>query len=167
MTTPNTTNSDSKKPELPKSFDNRSISRDEYRAVRSLVTDASKAMLAEMPSKDLLAKRKELRAMLSVATPRVAEVNGAKTMIIPVLVFQYIPSGEQANKRWAYRKALNETIELCDKIMASRNNVVSPLLSAEKVQAEAQPVTPELAGVATEESPYATEPASGTDDLPL
>jgi regulator of protease activity HflC (stomatin/prohibitin superfamily) len=150
---------------LEKVFANQLITRDEYRAVRALVNDASRQALAALPMKELLAQRNRLRELYATANSSVRTIDGVKKVVVPVLVFQYIPSAEQKNKRWAYRNALVETIAFCDRLMAERNNIVSPLLTAERAQADAAPVSPEPVEVGAGE-PEAVSPLLGSDDLP-
>lgn len=124
---------------MAKSFRNVSISREQYRNVRTMVTEASIATIKGLPTKRLVEIRYTMQRFRQ-------EVTATKDTI-PVVNFQYVPAKEQPAKRWAYRKAITETIALCDELLKERNNRVSSLLetpaSAEAFQQGAEPAVSE------------------------
>src|SRR4051812_41127911 len=118
---------------MSKTFKNISISREQYRDVRTMITDASVAKIKELTTSRLVVIRYQMQKLLSEVTP--------SATIMPVVYFQYVPADEQPGKRWAYRKALTDTIKLCQGLLKERGNRVSGFL-AEEVQAEAELVQP-------------------------
>jgi hypothetical protein len=139
--------------QMTKQFENVSIDRETYRNVRTMVTEKSVTTIKGLPTPRII----EIRYTMQKFRAQISNVvdKKANTVTIKNVMFQYVPAAEQAGKRWAFKKAIDETIALCHAIMTERGNVVSPLLgTAEQLQlpipvaAEAVTDVDELEGMA-------------------
>lgn len=127
---------------LPRKFTKLLLTREQYREVRDLDTDASDDAIKALSLKEIVVIRNNLRERLAETRASVQEIDGVRTVCVPSVTFQYIPASEQAAKLWAYRKGLTRAISTCDFEVKARTNRVSTLISpsAESLQAGAEPV---------------------------
>jgi hypothetical protein len=118
-----------------KQFVNVRVTKEQYKNVRLMLTEKSQAILRARTTTKLIDTRYTLQKLLAEVTAR--EVDGV--VQIPVVTVEFVPAAEQKGKRWAYRKALTDTIAFINEIVKERNNVVSPILASETQQGAATP----------------------------
>jgi hypothetical protein len=128
--------------QLQKQFQNVSISREQYRNVRTMVTPSSITQIRALGVQRLIEIRFKMQQFRAEITHSVDNKRGV--VVLKNVMFQYVPADEQVGKRWAYKQAIESTIKLVNELITAKTDVVSPLLAAEELQAEpAQPAPAE------------------------